>query len=209
MTETPQDSSAKPDGKGVHASTRIAVLIISGVVVVMCIAALIGLFATSHRARTPSSTVAVTSAAPAHVVAIEAEPDLARAAEPKALTPNAQPPAPSVVPDARPLLPEPSPYARELVGSLYQLDLSEGRFSPEQAAQWQTNFAQLIRQGATGVAAIREFLGKNVDYDFLAISGEALFGYATMRTALFDALRQIGGPEALEVTLQTLQATAE
>src|SRR5438094_4370529 len=103
-------------------------------------------------------------------------------------------------------LPEPTPYSRQLVATLCPLDQSAIPQSEEQTAQWKQNFHQLIAQGPSGVAAIREFLQKNVDLDFGPGSG---LGYASARAAMFDALVQIGGAEGVAGTLQVLQNTAD
>ena len=103
-------------------------------------------------------------------------------------------------------LPEPTPYSRQLVATLCPLDQSAIPQSEEQTAQWKQNFHQLIAQGPSGVAAIREFLQKNVDLDFGPGSG---LGYGSARAAMFDALVQIGGVEGIAGTLQTLQNTAD
>jgi hypothetical protein len=103
-------------------------------------------------------------------------------------------------------LPEPTPYSRQLVGALCQLDPSSIPQTPEQVAEWKRNLQQLIAQGPSAVAAIREFLQKNVDLDFGPGNTP---GYASVRVAMFDALVQIGGAEGVAGTLQTLQNTAD
>ena len=79
--------------------------------------------------------------------------------------------------------------------------------TPEQAAEWRGKLRQLVQQGAAGVPAIGEFLRKNTDFDFGDSAGA--LGYGSARAALFDALLQIGGPQATSVLLQTMQTTAE
>src|SRR6266496_4077070 len=68
-----------------------------------------------------------------------------------------------VAPATAVLFPEPTAYSRQLVAALCRLDASGLPQSEEQAAQ---NLQQLIAQGPSGFAAIREFLQKNVDVDF-------------------------------------------
>jgi hypothetical protein len=92
------------------------------------------------------------------------------------------------------------------VGVLYRVDQPSAPQSPEQVAEWKQNLQQLIAQGPGAVAAIREFLQKNVDLDFGLDNG---LGYASARAAMFDALVQIGGPDGVNGTLQTLQSTAD
>jgi hypothetical protein len=103
---------------------------------------------------------------------------------------------------------EPTPYARQLVASLTNLDLTHGPITREQAQQWKQGLQVLTQQGAAAVPAIREFLEQNQELSFSAVSGGELLGQSSMRVALIDALQQIGGPEAMAVMLQTLQTTA-
>ena len=110
-----------------------------------------------------------------------------------------------------PLLPrtEPTPFTRQLVAGLTQLDLRGGAVTPQQSAQWKQNLQQLVQQGAAGVPAIREFLEKNLDLRFDGVAGGNVNGYSSLRAGLFDALQQIGGPEALAVTREVLGTTAD
>jgi hypothetical protein len=94
------------------------------------------------------------------------------------------------------------------VAELVELSALPGPLTKEQAEKLKQNLDELIRQGASSVPAIREFLEKNIEYDFADISGGDQLGYSTLRASLFDALRQIGGPEAQAATLQVLQTTA-
>src|SRR5437879_3577829 len=63
-------------------------------------------------------------------------------------------------------LAEPKPYSRQLVGALCRLDQSSIAQNPEEVAEWKENLQQLIAQGPNAVAAIREFLQKNLELDF-------------------------------------------
>jgi hypothetical protein len=76
----------------------------------------------------------------------------------------------------------------------------------EQTAAWKRDLQELVAQGQSAVPAIREFLQKNQEVDFTGAIG---LGYASARAAMFDALLQIGGPEATAVMLETLRTTAE
>src|SRR5438067_871794 len=68
-----------------------------------------------------------------------------------------------IAPATAVVLPEPTAYSRQLVAALCRLDSSGVPQSEEQAVQWKQNLRQLIAQGRSGVAAICEFLQKNVD----------------------------------------------
>ena len=103
--------------------------------------------------------------------------------------------------------PQPSPYTRQLVNELVNLDPSGAPLSPEQAAAWKQNLQSLIQQGAAAVPAIREFLEKNIDFAF-GTAGAGALGYDSARAAMYDALAQIGGPEAAGLLLDTLGTTA-
>ncbi len=66
----------------------------------------------------------------------------------------------------------------------------------------------MIRQGTAAIPAIREFLAKNLDAYFVDYQGGDQLGYATLRAALFDALKQIGGPEAQMAMVDALNTTS-
>jgi hypothetical protein len=106
-----------------------------------------------------------------------------------------------------PKRPEPSPLTRELVAGIANLDPARGPITPEQAEQWKQRLGALVQQGAAGVPAIREFLEQNQELSFSACEGGQLLGQPSLRTALIDVLRQIGGPEATSAMLETLQTT--
>jgi hypothetical protein len=103
--------------------------------------------------------------------------------------------------------PEASAYTRQLVAALTNIDFSRGPITKEQAEQWKQGLQALTAQGAAGVPAIREFLEQNQELNFAAISGGDQLGQSSLRSALINALAQIGGPEATGVMLQTLQST--
>jgi hypothetical protein len=103
--------------------------------------------------------------------------------------------------------PEPSPYTRQLVAGLTNLDFSSGPISQAQADQWKQALQSLTAQGAGAVPAIREFLDQKYDVNFGASGGAGLLGQTSLRSALINALAQIGGPEATVALTQTLQTT--
>ena len=105
--------------------------------------------------------------------------------------------------------PEPSVYTRQLVAALTNLDFKAGPLTPEKTAAWRQALQQLTQQGAAAVPAIREFLERNRDIDFTAANAGSALGESSLRFALFDALKQIGGPEAQALAAQTLQTTAD
>ena len=113
----------------------------------------------------------------------------------------------TAVAPAAPAREQPSPYTQQLVAGLAQLDPTRGPITAEQAAQWKQNLQTLIGQGAAAVPAIREFLEKNVEFDYNAVKAGQLLGQPSLRGALLDALQQIGGPEATSALLDTLRTT--
>lgn len=101
-----------------------------------------------------------------------------------------------------------SAESTELVRLLTEVKLERGAFSEAQAAQWRTGYAELLKQGATSVVAIRDFLRRGTQVDFGA-DGWRSVGYFSAREAMIDSLAQIGGAEALGVALETLQGNRE
>jgi len=57
------------------------------------------------------------------------------------------------------------------------------------------------------VPAIREFLGQNQELDFTTNPGGNLLGQSSLRSAMINALSQIGGPEATSLMVDTLNST--
>jgi hypothetical protein len=105
--------------------------------------------------------------------------------------------------------PVPVPAKAEgLLSLLTGADLTGAELTAEKAAAWKAVLAQLKAQGAAAVPSIKEFLSRNLDLDFGA-DGKSLTGYASVRAALFDALLQIGGPEAEAALRETLGTTAD
>jgi hypothetical protein len=104
--------------------------------------------------------------------------------------------------------PEPSAYTRQLAGNLVSSDPSGLPKTPEQIAAWKQNLQTLIQQGGASLPAIQEFLEKNTDFAFEDDSARAL-GYGSTRSAMYDALVQIGGADAANVLLDTLRASAD
>jgi hypothetical protein len=98
--------------------------------------------------------------------------------------------------------------ADQLIGQLSQLQIAGGKLTAEQARQIQQSLQQLVAQGAAALPAIREFLDKNLDLPF-GDNGSMLAGASSLRAGLIDGLRQIGGPDAIALSRQVLQNTAD
>lgn len=76
----------------------------------------------------------------------------------------------------------------------------------ESVAAWRTNFALLVQSGPAGVAALKGFLDEKIDFPFSSEAWQEL-GYSSARVAAIDALRQIGGHEAIAVMENLLGST--
>jgi hypothetical protein len=96
----------------------------------------------------------------------------------------------------------------QLIAEILEISAIDGPITPEKAEKFKRNLEELIKQGAASVPAIRELLGKKIEYDFADVSGGEQLGYASLRASLIDALKQIGGPEAQEAMVQVLQTSA-
>jgi HEAT repeat protein len=114
--------------------------------------------------------------------------------------PRPSPPPPGERMEAAPADP------KDLVSTLAAFTGREP-ITAEQARKWKESLQQLIRQGAASVPALQQFLAQNLDANFAGVSGAAALGYNSLRSALLDALGQIGGPEATQAMLQTLQSS--
>jgi hypothetical protein len=88
------------------------------------------------------------------------------------------------------------------------MDLSQGTLTPAQAKQINQSLKDLVAQGTAAIPSIREFLARNAS-SVGDQKGGKMVEYSSLRIGLFDALKQIGGPEALEVSLSTLQNTGD
>ena len=95
-----------------------------------------------------------------------------------------------------------------LVGRLSAVVLSDGSLTRDVADCWHEGFQQLVQQGPAAVPAIREYLVAFTDVSF-GPAGMRKLGHSSARTALIEAIAQIGGPEALALTLDILRLTAE
>lgn len=106
-------------------------------------------------------------------------------------------------------LPVESAPAQSLIAGLAQLQLSDTGLTPQQARFVNESLQQLVQQGAMAVAAIQAFLQRNEDLAFVPPGARQWSGPGSLRLGLIDALAQIGGEEALAVSRQVLQTTAD
>jgi hypothetical protein len=99
--------------------------------------------------------------------------------------------------------------ANQLINQLFSIDLSAGKISQEQAAFIKDSLQQLSALGVSSVFAIRDFLERDLDLPFSRLPGGEKLQFSSLRAALFDVLKDIGGPEAIDATLQILGKTAD
>src|SRR5437667_5618101 len=99
--------------------------------------------------------------------------------------------------------------AQGLVARLAQPEFFSGGVTPQKAEELKRSFKELAEQGVAAVPAIREYLDRFQDIDFDALGAGKMVGYSSLRIGLLDALGQIGGPEATELSLQMLQKTGD
>jgi len=99
--------------------------------------------------------------------------------------------------------------AQDLVARLSQPEFFSGGITPQKAEELKRSLKELAEQGEAAVPAIREYLERFQDIDFDAAGAGKLVGHPSLRIAMLDALGQIGGPEATELSLQMLQKTGD
>ncbi len=126
----------------------------------------------------------------------------------KAVIPATLTPSQTVNAELPPTRPMASVETRQWVEALGQLNPDGTPFSGDQADAWKQQLQELVQQGATALPAIRDFLELNEDIDFGPADIQML-GYRSVRSALFDAIRQIGGPEGAQAAVTTLRRTAD
>ena len=101
------------------------------------------------------------------------------------------------------------PSAQEIIARVGQPDFFTGGVSPQKAEELKRSFERLVKEGAGAVPAIRAYLDRFQDVDFDPVGASKQVGYTSLRMGMLDALRQIGTPEAKELSLQTLQTTGD
>ncbi len=99
------------------------------------------------------------------------------------------------------------PTIGALVAGLNRLSGTNTPLTAESAAAWRANFMNLVQAGPAAIPALRAFLDQKVDYPFGTAVWQTL-GYGSARLAALDALRQIGGPDAVS-TMEGLLGTTK
>ena len=99
--------------------------------------------------------------------------------------------------------------AQQLLARLSQVDVSRKALTREQAAELNRLLRQLLEQGDVAIPGIREFLKSNQDINFDALDGGEFVDFGSLRLGLLDALQRMGTTEAVQLSLETLVATAD
>jgi hypothetical protein len=149
----------------------------------------------------PSSEEPSRTVVPSPAPATQPAPTQPQASVPAEATSKPAPaPQPAAQPEAAPAEP------KDLVSGLAALD-GKQPISPEQAQKWRESLQQLVRQGPASVPAIAQFLAQNQDANYAGVSGANALGYNSLRSAMLDALTQIGGSDATQAMLQIMQSS--
>ena len=96
---------------------------------------------------------------------------------------------------------------QQLLSMLKQMKPRQGKFSPQDIEEINRLIQELKQQGQEGIMAIREFLESGQDVSFAEFTGKTPPEYSSLRTALIDALIEMGGSEAVDFLASMLQAT--
>jgi hypothetical protein len=104
---------------------------------------------------------------------------------------------------------KPSPSPKTVVDSIVSIATLTNEVTHEQAEKFKEGLTELVRQGPASVPAIQDYLDKNVDSNYGNVKGAEELGYNSLRHALIDTMKQIGGPEAEGSMVHVLQTTAE
>ena len=115
----------------------------------------------------------------------------------------------SEVPNYRYPTRTPTPYTKQIVDALVTpIQVEDEPLTQEQVDQWDADLQELLAQGEAAIPAIGEYLNTFENTVFRPDEAWAL-GYPSSRVALLDTLQQIGGDEAIGLSLQMLGATTE
>jgi hypothetical protein len=98
---------------------------------------------------------------------------------------------------------------KQVVDTIVSIATLTNEVTHDQAEKFKEGLTELIRQGPASVPAIQDYLDKNLDSNYGDVKGAEELGYSSLRHALVDTLRQIGGPEAEGSMLHVLETTAE
>lgn len=122
-------------------------------------------------------------------------------------TPTTVAKAPKRTETKKPTKPERRAWQLDTVVS--QVKQNSEAMALDKAAEISQMLQHLRQQGAAAIPAIRAFLRTKGDIDFFELGGTQLIAYRTLRLALFDMLNQIGGSEALALSVEQIRDTQD
>lgn len=99
--------------------------------------------------------------------------------------------------------------AKAVVDDIVSVATKTNEITADDAKKFHDGLTELVRQGAASVPSIQDYLDKNVDSNYGDVKGAEELGYSSLRHALLDTLKQIGGPESEQAEVHVLQTTAE
>jgi hypothetical protein len=99
--------------------------------------------------------------------------------------------------------------ARQYLERLHSMQFNGRSLTRQQADEINQLLRLLAEQGEAALPVIRDFLERFQDVNFDMFEGGQQVHYGSLRLGLLDLLREIGGPDAAELLLQTLESTAD
>ncbi|MDB6058035.1 MAG: hypothetical protein JWO95_1879 [Verrucomicrobiales bacterium] len=98
---------------------------------------------------------------------------------------------------------------KKVVADIVSVASLTNEVTAEDAKKFHEGLTELVRQGAASIPAIQEYLDKNLDSNYREVKGADELGYSSLRHALLDTIKQIGGPEGEGAMVHVLETTAE
>jgi HEAT repeat protein len=184
-------------------SSMVVPAVVIGVLVIVAAITYKGLHSSSEEPAPPATAAVPAAPAPrpsARPVQTREESDNTEAPAPAPVSTPGMPAPRAVPPETGAMDP------KELVDTLAALTGKEP-ITADTAQKWKESLQQLIHSGAASVPAIQKFLAQNLDANYAGVSGADDLGYGSLRSAMLDALAQIGGPESTQAMLQILQTS--
>lgn len=98
---------------------------------------------------------------------------------------------------------------KKVVSDIVSIASLTNEVTAEDAKKFHDGLTELVRQGPASIPAIQEYLDKNLDSNYGNVKGAEELGYSSLRHALLDTVKQIGGPEGEGAMVHVLETTAE
>ena len=106
-------------------------------------------------------------------------------------------------------LPESARPTKDLLDGVLQVSSVQAQLDPEQAEALNQKMRAIIAQGQAALPVLREFLARNLDLTFGEANGANTLEFNSLRSGLLEALRLIGGPEAITISREVLRTTGD